>query len=90
MTDLLNIQMRPERGQNLTDFKKAGRVIESCENIFHIKAAKSYINLFFNKHSKSYLTTNRFRVHKPSAAVIDMYNDLYEMLIIKQKALENV
>lgn len=88
--DLLNTQMRPNRGQNLRDFKKAGRVIESCENIFHIKAARSYINLFFNKHSKSYLNTNSFRLHKPSAVIVDMYNDLYEMLIDKQKALGDV
>jgi len=90
MMDLLNTQMRPNRGQNLRDFKKAGRVIESCENIFHIKAARSYINLFFNKHSKSYLNTNSFRLHKPSAIIVDMYNDLYEMLIDKQKALGDV
>ena len=88
--DLLNTQMRPNRGQNLRDFKKAGRVIESCENIFHIKAARSYINLFFNKHSKSYLNTNSFRIHKPSEIVVDMYNDLYEMLINKQKAVGDV
>lgn len=90
MTDLLNTRKRPDRSQYLRDFKKATKVILSCENMFHIKAARSYINLFFNTHSKSYLNNNSFRVHKPSAIVVDLYNDLYTLLVNKQKDLGDV
>ena len=90
MTDLSNSRLRTDKNQSKIDFKKAVRVIESCENIFHISGARAYINLYFNKHSKNYLSSNNFRLYKLSTKVSDMYNDLYIMLLNKEKHLEDV
>ncbi len=71
----------------LNSFNKAKKVIASCENEYHLKGARKYINSFFNSYSKSYLVKNTFRVHKPTAYTVGLYNDLLSLLVKKELEL---
>jgi len=59
-------------------YKKALKVIESCENHIQLKGAKNYINNFFKFHSTE-LSSNTV----PIFSVDDMVHKMYQRLLIK-------
>lgn len=59
-------------------YKKALKVIESCENHIQLKGAKNYINNFFKFHSTE-LSSNTV----PIFSVDDMVHRMYQRLLIK-------
>lgn len=71
----------------LNSFTKAKKVIATCENEYHLKAARKYINAFFQLYSKSSLIKNTFRVYRPSDDIADLYNDLLSILVNKELEL---
>lgn len=66
-------------------FYKAIRVIDSCKNIYHVKAARNYVNLFFKNYSTSSLG---FNIFIPSYKVESLYNQLLVELIKAEKRFE--
>ena len=71
----------------LNSFTKAKKVIASCENEYHLKAARNYINCFFDLYSKSSLIKNTFRVYNPSEDIANLYTDLLSLLVNKELEL---
>lgn len=60
------------------EFKKALRVINSCENHIQLKGAKKYINNFFSYHS-SEVSSNTVDIF----SVDEMVHRMYQRLLIK-------
>lgn len=72
----------------LESFKKAHRVIQSCENQVHIDGARNYINNFLVSHSKSAneWVDGRSLLHPNEFAEV-CYHRLRESLSNKEKQL---
>ena len=68
-------------------YKKAMKVIDSCENEYHIKAAKRYCNNFFT----NYATEQEFRYNSNLFLVDTLYAKAYDRLLkrllIKERSL---
>lgn len=60
------------------EYKKALRVIDSCENHIHLKGAKRYINNFFKYHS-SEVSSNTVNIF----SIDEMIHRMYQRLLIK-------
>ena len=60
------------------EFKKALRVINSCENHIQLKGAKKYINNFFKYHSAE-VSSNTVNVF----SVDEVIHKMYQRLLIK-------
>lgn len=81
----MDLNLRPTRRYWAPiSFEKAKKVIASCENEYHLKAARKYINAFFNCYSKSYMNKSSFRIFNPSKEVADFYNKLLHLLCKKE------
>ena len=61
-----------------SNYKKALKVIESCENHIQLKGAKNYINNFFKFHSTE-VSSNTV----PIFSVDDIVHKMYQRLLIK-------
>jgi len=79
MMDYSQQRNTPEIG-----FDKAIRVIDSCKNIYHVKAARNYVNLFF----KNYSSSSGINIFTPSYKVDSLYNQLLFELIKAEKRFE--
>lgn len=79
------------RGNILGNYKKAMRVIDSCENMDHITAAKKYTNLFLETES-SYVGYNKYGMREVTSddLVSEMYKRLRTRLMIKELDLNEV
>lgn len=62
-----------------TSYKKALKVIDSCENEYHIKAARNYCNNFF----KVYATEAEISHGTQLFSVDSLYASAYERLLRK-------
>jgi len=73
------------RSNILGNYKKAMRVIDSCENMDHITAAKKYTNLFLEIES-SYVGYNKYGMRELTSdeLVSEMYRRLRRKLLIKE------
>ena len=60
------------------EYKKALRVIDSCENLVQLKGAKNYINNFFKYHSTE-IRSNTVAI----VSVDDMIHKMYSRLLLK-------
>ena len=66
-------------------YRKAVKVIDSCENQEHIEAARRYINSFFQLYStESRSDWGNFQVRVADDLLVKKYNKLYEKLDDKQ------
>lgn len=70
-------------------FSKALKVIYSCENAYHTKAARKYVNLFFNAYCTNSSISSGLRLYKPSTKIANMYNTLLSDLIKTENRFEN-
>lgn len=66
-------------------YKKALKVIDSSETIYHLKGARKYVNLFFESNSK-FVGKNKynFREFVTDRLVEEMYSRLLMKLISKE------
>lgn len=62
-----------------TSFKKALKVIDSCENEYHLEAAKRYCNNFFKVHAKEAEVSHGTQLF----SVDSIYASAYERLLRK-------
>ena len=62
-----------------TSFKKALKVIDSCENEYHLEAAKRYCNNFFKVHA----TMAEVSYSTQLFSVDSIYASAYERLLRK-------
>ncbi len=69
-------------------FDKAVKVINSCENSYHTKAARKYINLFFNIYCPTPKVKSGFRVFSPPQYIADQYNILLHNLGVIERQLD--
>lgn len=67
-------------------YRKANRVIDSCDNHTQLKAAKRYINLFFRMNAKLLKKSNYWVPDSP--LVTAMYDKLEMRLWAKTKKLK--
>lgn len=75
---------------SISQYKKACRVIDSCTNLLHLDAARTYTNLFFKLNSKrSYKTKYGFTEYITDSMIGDMYERLKEKLFKKEFELKN-
>ena len=66
-------------------YRKAVKVIDSCENLEQIEAARRYINNFFKVYStESRSDWGNFQVRVADDLLVKKYNKLYEKLDDKQ------
>ena len=66
-------------------YRKAVKVIDSCENLVQIEAARRYINNFFKVYSiESRSDWGSFQVRVADDLLVKKYNKLYEKLDDKQ------
>lgn len=66
-------------------YRKAVKVINSCENLEQIESARRYINNFFKVYStQSKFDWGNFQVRVAEDILIDKYNKLYNKLDEKQ------
>jgi hypothetical protein len=66
-------------------YRKAVKVVDSCENEIHIEAARRYINSFFKLYStESRSDWGNFQVRVADDLLVKKYNKLYEKLDDKQ------
>ena len=80
---LRNIYFRIFKRNKMTvpttaEFKKALRVIDSCENHIQLKGAKKYVNNFFKYHSAE-VRSNTVNIF----SVDEMIHKMYQRLLIK-------
>lgn len=69
-----------------SSYRKACKVIDSCENIFHIEGARRYINNFFSAFSMySGNTKSGFRQFTVDEEISKMYDRLNDRLRKKIK-----
>lgn len=66
-------------------YKKALKVIDSSETIYHVKGARRYVNLFFESNSK-FVGKNKynFREFVTDGLVEEMYSRLLMKLVSKE------
>jgi len=66
-------------------YKKALKVIDTSETIYHLKGARRFVNLFFESHSK-FVGKNRynFREFVTDRLVEEMYSRLLMKLVTKE------
>lgn len=69
-------------------FDKAIKVINSCKNTYHTKAARKYINLFFKCYSPTPNVKSGFRVFSPPQYIADQYNTLLHNLGAIERQLD--
>tara|TARA_E500000331_G_scaffold259211_1_gene250072 strand:- start:1489 stop:1740 length:252 start_codon:yes stop_codon:yes gene_type:complete len=69
-------------------FKKANKVISSCTKQSHLKAARKYINLFFNTYCTNYSIKSGFRVYKPPTFIAEKYDTLLHNLSLKERQFD--
>lgn len=66
-------------------YRKAVKVIDSCENLVQIESARRYINNFFKVYStESRSDWGNFQVRVADDLLVKKYNKLYEKLDDKQ------
>ncbi len=66
-------------------YRKAVKVIDSCENLEQIESARRYINNFFKVYSyESRSDWGNFQVRVADDILVKKYNKLYEKLDDKQ------
>ena len=66
-------------------YRKAVKVINSCENLEQIESARRYINNFFKVYStQSKSDWGNFQVRVAEDILVDKYNKLYNKLDEKQ------
>jgi len=66
-------------------YRKAVKVIDSCENLEQIESARRYINNFFKVYStESRSAWGNFQVRVADDLLIKKYSKLYEKLDDKQ------
>lgn len=70
-------------------YKKALRVIDSCENLIHLRGARNYVNNFF----KHYASGNGGKVGpfsflEADQALADSYTRLLTYLEVKEKNIK--
>jgi hypothetical protein len=66
-------------------YRKAVKVIDSCENLEQIESARRYINNFFKVYStKSRSDWGNFQVRVADDLLVKKYSKLYEKLDDKQ------
>ena len=66
-------------------YRKAVKVINSCENLEQIESARRYINNFFKVYSSESRTDwNNFQVRVADDLLVKKYSKLYEKLDDKQ------
>lgn len=66
-------------------YRKAVKVIDSCENLVQIESARRYINNFFKVYSiESRSDWGSFQVRVADDLLVKKYNKLYEKLDDKQ------
>lgn len=71
-------------------FRKAIRVIDSCENELHLKGAQKYINNFLISHSEETPeVVNRFAILKVDPFTESAYNRLQVQLNNKTQGITN-
>lgn len=58
---------------------KVKRVIDSCETLDQLNAARQYLNLFFEKFSQPAKTKSSFRTVKADQSTIKLYNNLFNI-----------
>ena len=58
---------------------KVKRVIDSCETLDQLNAARQYLNLFFQKFSEPYNFKSSFRTVKADQSTIKLYNNLFNI-----------
>ena len=58
---------------------KVKRVIDSCETLDQLNAARQYLNLFFQKFSEPYNLKASFRTVKADQSTIKLYNNLFNI-----------
>ncbi len=58
---------------------KVKRVIDSCETLDQLNAARQYLNLFFQKFSEPYNLKSSFRTVKADQSTIKLYNNLFNI-----------
>lgn len=66
----------------LTAYSKAIKVIDSCENMDHIKGAKRYINNFFTTYS-----VEKKRTYFINQQAASFYEDLKRQLNLKRMTI---
>ena len=81
--DYLSIKSHPQAA-----FKKANSVISSCTEESHLKAARKYINLFFNTYCDNYSIKSGFRVYKPPTKIAELYDTLLHNLSLKERQFD--
>ena len=66
-------------------YRKAVKVIDSCENLVQIESARRYINNFFKVYStQSKSDWGNFQVRVADDLLVKKYSKLYEKLDDKQ------
>jgi len=66
-------------------YRKAVKVIDSCENLVQIESARRYINNFFKVYSiESRSDWGNFQVRVADDLLVKKYSKLYEKLDDKQ------
>lgn len=58
---------------------KVKRVIESCETLEQLNAARQYLNLFFERFSQPTYLRSSFRTVKADPSTIKLYNNLFNI-----------
>ena len=67
----------------LQSYEKASKVIDSCSSYMQLKAAKSYVNIFFKRYSKA----GKKGIRIADSTVMAMYGELQDKLESKQQNL---
>ena len=72
-------------------YRKAHRVIDSCQNIVHLNTARRYCNLFFESQSKP-LKKNKynFTEYVTNDLVAEMYERLLFKLVNKETSFDEI
>lgn len=69
-------------------YSKAMKVIDSCKNIYHIEACRTYINLYFKSYcSSTYITKSGLTTYVTTDMIGELYERLYSSLMIKEATI---